>query len=153
MVGMFSRKWWWVRNHSRALSEFKTWFCGKVDKFGLDLYLPFLAIRYICFLYTDVTSEHGYGHDAIYLGGLARFVKRDFGDTTAFLVFVEKTWSNPLSSGMKGLTNSSCTGNGRRWSPPSTLRETAGHRAHDDWVTPCGLDYTRENDWGGKKTV
>lgn len=69
------------------------------------------------FLYTPVTSEHGYAHDAIYSGGLARFVQKDFGDTTAFLVFVEKTWSNPLSSGVKGLTNSSCAGEVLR--PPS----------------------------------
>lgn len=92
----------------------------------------FLAIGYICFLYAAVTSEHGYGHDAIYLGGLVRFVRKDFGDTAAFLVFVEKTWSNPLSSAMKGLTNGSCAGSGRRWSPPSTLGETAGHRARGD---------------------
>lgn len=130
---MFSRKWRWLGDHSGALSEFKTWFCGKVDKLGLDLYLPFFGDWvYIRFLYTAVTSEHGYGHDAIYLGGLARFVRKDFGDTAAFLVFVEKTWSNPLSSGMKGLTNGSCAGSGRRWSPPSTLGETAGHRARDD---------------------
>lgn len=74
----------------------------------------FLAIGYICFLYAAVTSEHGNGHDAIYLGGLVRFVRKDFGDTAAFLVFVEKTWSNPLSSAMKGLTNGSCAGSGRR---------------------------------------
>lgn len=134
-------------------SVFKIWFCCKVDKCGLDLYLPFLAVGYICVFYTAVTSEHRYGHTAIYLEDLARFVKKDFGDTTLFFVFVEKTWSNPLSSGMEGLTNSSCAGNGRRWSRPSTLRETAGHRAHDDQLRPCGLDYTRENNWGGKKTV